>query len=179
MCWTSFQTRRRGTTIVIGICIGAGGSTSGRRRCASGRRCVSSLRLGGAGSLSGRRRLTNCCSVFQSQEAVLLLDGSVLGLRNPQAPEHERRLCYPSVVAIRPWRRIWGLGVHWGPCPSGARRRGRFGGFPGPGPGRQVPAGRIDICTGIILTAAPKWAAYPRPRRSRRVGRARASALPA
>ena len=62
-CWTSFQTRRRGTTIVIGICIGDGGSTSGHRLRWSGRRCVSSLRLGGAGFLSGRRRLPNCCSV--------------------------------------------------------------------------------------------------------------------
>ena len=65
MCWTSSPILRRGTTIVIGICIGDGGSTSGRRRCSSGRRCAWRLQLGGAGSLSGRRRLTNCCSVLK------------------------------------------------------------------------------------------------------------------
>ena len=80
MCWTSFQTRRRGTTIVIGICIGAGGSTSGRRLRWSGRRCVSSLRLGGAGSLSGRRRLSNSCSVLKPSTVARARRGAVLWL---------------------------------------------------------------------------------------------------
>ena len=144
-CWTSFQTRRCGTTIVIVICIGGGGSTWARRLRWSGLPCAWPLLLGGAGSLSGRRRLPNCCSVLDFLARLSCSSTDVPGLRNPQAPEHERRLCYPSVVAIRPWRRILGLWVHWGQCPSGARRRGRFGGFPGPGSGRQVPAGRIDI----------------------------------
>ena len=65
MCWTSFQTRRRGTTIVIGICIGDGGYTSALRLRWSGRRYAWPLLLGGAGSLSGRRRLINCCSVLK------------------------------------------------------------------------------------------------------------------
>ena len=79
-CWTSFQTRRRGTTIVIGICIGAGGSTSGRRLRWSGRRCAWRLQLGGAGSLSGRRRLTNCCSVLKPSTVARARRGAVLWL---------------------------------------------------------------------------------------------------
>ena len=77
-CWTSFQTRRRGTTIVIVICIGAGGSTWARRLCWSGRRCVSSLRLGGAGSLSGRLHPTNCCSVLKPSTVARARRGAVL-----------------------------------------------------------------------------------------------------
>ena len=80
MCWTSFQTRRRGTTIVIGICTGDGGSTSGRRRCWSGRRCVSSLRLGGAGFLSGHLHLTNCCSVLKPSTVARARRGAFWGL---------------------------------------------------------------------------------------------------
>ena len=78
-CSTSSRRRRRGTTIVIGICIGAGGSTSGRRRRWSGRRCVSSLQLGGAGSLSGRR-LINCCSVLKPSTVARARRGAVLWL---------------------------------------------------------------------------------------------------
>ena len=64
-CWTSFQTRRRGTTIVIGICTGGGAYMSVPRLHWSGRRCAWPLPLGEAGSLSGRRRLPNCCSVLK------------------------------------------------------------------------------------------------------------------
>ncbi len=80
MCWTSSPILRRGTTIVIGICIGDGGSTSGRRRCSSGRRCVSSLQLGGAGSLSGRLHRTNCCSVLKPSTVARARRGAVLWL---------------------------------------------------------------------------------------------------
>ena len=76
-CWTSFQTRRRGTTIVIGICTGDGGSTSGRRLRWSGRRCVSSLRLGGAGSSWGRRRLIKCCYVLKPSTVARARRGAV------------------------------------------------------------------------------------------------------
>ena len=64
-CWTSFRTRRRGTTGTTVICIGGGGYMWARRRCWSGRRCAWPRRCGGAGSLSGRRRLPNCCSVLK------------------------------------------------------------------------------------------------------------------
>ena len=79
-CSTSSRRRRRGTTIVIGICIGAGGSTSGRRRRWSGRRCVSSLQLGGAGSLSGRLHPTNCCPVLKPSTVARARRGAVLWL---------------------------------------------------------------------------------------------------
>ena len=77
-CWTSFQTRRRGTTIVIVICIGGGGSTWARRLRWSGLPCAWPLLLGGAGSLSGRRRLPNCCSVLKP---------SCSSTEHPGAPE--------------------------------------------------------------------------------------------
>ena len=80
MCWTSSPQHRRGTTIVIGICIGAGGSTSGRRLRWSGRRCAWRLPLGGAGSLSGRRRLTNCCSVLKPSTVARARRGAILWL---------------------------------------------------------------------------------------------------
>ena len=79
-CWTSFQTRRRGTTIVIGICIGDGGSMWARRLRWSGRRCAWPRRCGGAGSLSGRRRLSNCCSVLKPSTVARVRQGAVLWL---------------------------------------------------------------------------------------------------
>ena len=79
-CSTSFQTRRRGTTIVIGICIGAGGSTWARRLRWSGRRCAWPRRCGGAGSLSGHRRLINCCSVLKPSTVARARRGAVLWL---------------------------------------------------------------------------------------------------
>ena len=141
MCWTSFQTRRRGTTIVIGICTGGGAYMSVPRLHWSGRRCAWPLPLGEAGSLSGRRRLPNCCSVLDFLARPSCSSTDVPGLRNPQAPEHERRLCYPSVVAIRPWRRILGLWVHWGQCPSVPRREGISAALPGPNPAGRYRRG--------------------------------------
>ena len=76
-CSTSFQTRRRGTTIVIVICIGEEASTSARHRCWSGRRCAWPRRCGGAGFLSGRRRLTNCCSVLKPSTVAQARRGAV------------------------------------------------------------------------------------------------------
>ena len=80
MCWTSFQPRRRGTTIVIGICIGDEGSTSGRRQFWSGRRCAWLLPLGGAGFSSGRRRLPNSCSVLKPSTVARARRGAFGGL---------------------------------------------------------------------------------------------------
>ena len=79
-CSTSFQTRRRGTTIVIGICIGDEGSTSGRRQFWSGRRCAWLLPLGGAGFSSGRRRLPNSCSVLKPSTVARARRGAFGGL---------------------------------------------------------------------------------------------------
>ena len=79
-CWTSFQTRRRGTTIVIVICIGGGGSTWARRLRWSGLPCAWPLLLGGAGSLSGRRRLPNCCSVLKPSTVARARRGAVVWL---------------------------------------------------------------------------------------------------
>ncbi len=79
-CWTSFQTRRRGTTIVIGICIGDGGSMWARRQFWSGRRCAWPRRCGGAGFLSGRRRLPNCCSVLKPSTVARVRRGAFWGL---------------------------------------------------------------------------------------------------
>ena len=80
MCWTSFQTRRRGTTIVIGICTGGGAYMSVPRLHWSGRRCAWPLPLGEAGSLSGRRRLPNCCSVLKPSTVARARRGAVLWL---------------------------------------------------------------------------------------------------
>ena len=80
MCWTSSRRRRRGTTIVIGICIGDGGSTSGHRLRWSGRRCAWRLQLGGAGSLSGRLHPTNCCPVLKPSTVARARRGAVLWL---------------------------------------------------------------------------------------------------
>ena len=80
MCWTSFQPRRRGTTIVIGICIGGGGYMWAPHRRWSGRRCAWPLPLGEAGSLSGRRRLPNCCSVLKPSTVARARRGAVLWL---------------------------------------------------------------------------------------------------
>ena len=79
-CWTSFRTRRRGTTIVIGICIGGGGSTSVPLRCSSGLPCAWPRRCGGAGFLSGHRRLPNCCSVLKPSTVARARRGAVLWL---------------------------------------------------------------------------------------------------
>ena len=79
-CWTSFRTRRRGITIVIGICIGDGAYMWARRRCWSGRRCAWPHRCGGAGFLSGRRRLPNCCSVLKPSTVARARRGAVLWL---------------------------------------------------------------------------------------------------
>ena len=79
-CSTSFQTRRRGIIIVIGICIGGGGSTSGRRLRWSGRRCAWPRRCGGAGFLSGRLHPTNCCSVLKPSTVARARRGAVLWL---------------------------------------------------------------------------------------------------
>ena len=79
-CWTSFRTRRRGITIVIGICIGDGAYMWARRRCWSGRRCAWPRRCGGAGSLWGRRRLPNCCSVLKPSTVARARRGAVLWL---------------------------------------------------------------------------------------------------
>ena len=76
-CWTSFQTRRRGTTIVIGICTGGGAYMSVPRLHWSGRRCAWPLPLGEAGSLSGRRRLPNCCSVLKPSTVARARRGAV------------------------------------------------------------------------------------------------------
>ena len=80
MCWTSSPILRRGITIVIGICIGDGGSTSGHRLRWSGRRCAWPLLLGGAGFLSGRRRLPNCCSVLKPSTVARAHRGAILWL---------------------------------------------------------------------------------------------------
>ena len=80
MCWTSFQPRRRGTTIVIGICIGGGGYMWAPHRRWSGRRCAWPRRCGGAGSLWGRRRLPNCCSVLKPSTVARARRGAVLRL---------------------------------------------------------------------------------------------------
>ena len=77
MCWTSFQPRRRGTTIVIGICIGGGGYMWAPHRRWSGRRCAWPLLLGGAVFLSGRRRLPNCCSVLKPSTVARARRGAV------------------------------------------------------------------------------------------------------
>ena len=79
-CSTSFQTRRRGTTIVIGICIGGGGSTSVPRLRWSGRRCAWPRRCGGAGFSSGRLHLTNCCSVLKPSTVARARRGAVVWL---------------------------------------------------------------------------------------------------
>ena len=79
-CSTSFQTRQRGTTIVIVICIGGGGYMWARRRCWSGRRCAWPRRCGGAGSLWGRRRLPNCCSVLKPSTVARERRGAILWL---------------------------------------------------------------------------------------------------
>ena len=79
-CWTSFRTRRRGTTGTTVICIGGGGYMWARRRCWSGRRCAWPRRCGGAGSLSGRRRLPNCCSVLKPSTVARARRGAVLWL---------------------------------------------------------------------------------------------------
>ena len=79
-CWTSFRTRRRGTTGTTVIFTVEEAFTSGRRRCWSGRRCAWPRRCGGAGSLSGRRRLTNCCSVLKPSTVARSRRGAVLWL---------------------------------------------------------------------------------------------------
>ena len=79
-CWTSFRTRRRGTTGTTVICIGGGGYMWARRRCWSGRRCAWPRRCGGAGSSWGRRRLTNCCSVLKPSTVARARRGVVLWL---------------------------------------------------------------------------------------------------
>ena len=76
-CWTSSRRRRRGTTIVIGICIGDGGYMWAPRLCWSGRRCAWPRRCGGAGSLWGRRRLPNCCSVLKPSTVARARRGAV------------------------------------------------------------------------------------------------------
>jgi hypothetical protein len=127
MCWTSFQTRRRGTTIVIGICIGGGGSTSGRRLRRSGRRCVSRRRCGGAGSLSGRRRLINCCSVLKpscsSTERPGAPEPSSPGARTPYILPFSRG---DQTVApdLGPWGALGPVPVG-GPSPRAFRRLSR------------------------------------------------------
>ena len=75
--WTSSQTRRRGTTIVIGICIGGGGSTSVPRLRWSGLPCAWPRRCGGAVFLSGRHRLPNCCSVLKPSTVARARRGAV------------------------------------------------------------------------------------------------------
>ena len=80
MCWTSFQTRRRGTTGTTVICTVEEASTSGRRLRWSGRRCAWRLPLGGAGSSWGRRRLPNCCSVLKPSTVARARRGAVLWL---------------------------------------------------------------------------------------------------
>ena len=79
-CSTSFQTRRRGTTIVIGICTGGGAYMSVPRLHWSGRRCAWPRRCGGAGFLSGRRRLPNCCSVLKPSTVARARRGAVVWL---------------------------------------------------------------------------------------------------
>ena len=79
-CSTSSRRRRRGTTIVIGICIGAGGYMWAPRLRWSGRRCAWPRRCGGAAFLSGRRRLSNCCSVLKPSTVARARRGAVLWL---------------------------------------------------------------------------------------------------
>ena len=79
-CSTSFQTRRRGTTIVIGICTGGGAYMSVPRLHWSGRRCAWPRRCGGAGFSSGRLHLTNCCSVLKPSTVARTRRGAVLWL---------------------------------------------------------------------------------------------------
>ena len=79
-CWTSFQTRRRGTTGTTVICTVEEAFTSARRLRWSGRRCAWPRRCGGAGFLSGRRRLTNCCSVLKPSTVARARRGAVLWL---------------------------------------------------------------------------------------------------
>ena len=80
MCWTSFQTRRRGTTGTTVICTVEEAFTWARRLRWSGRRCAWPRRCGGAGSLSGRRRLPNCCSVLKPSTVARARRGAVLWL---------------------------------------------------------------------------------------------------
>ena len=79
-CSTSFQTRRRGITIVIGICTVEEASTSARRRRWSGLPCAWPRQCGGAGFLSGRRRLPNCCSVLKPSTVARARRGAVVWL---------------------------------------------------------------------------------------------------
>ena len=147
-CWTSFQTRRRGTTIVIGICIGGGGYTSGRRRCSSGRRCVSSLRLGGAGFLSGRRRLPNCCSV-QSPScsmAYILCPESPTSGASWGSGTLKPRSTNAVYATLQSWRSDRGAGsVALGCIGASARRaplaEGVSAAFPGPNPAGRYRRG--------------------------------------
>ena len=80
MCWTSFQTRRRGTTGTTVIFTVEEAFTSVPRRCSSGRRCAWPRRCGGAGFLSGRRRLPNCCSVLKPPTVARVRRGAFWGL---------------------------------------------------------------------------------------------------
>ena len=108
-CWTSFRTRRRGTTGTTVICIGGGGYMWARRRCWSGRRCAWPRRCGGAGSLWGRRRLPNCCSVLKpscfSTERPGAPEPSSLGARTPPVLPFSRgsREALPD---LGPWARL-------------------------------------------------------------------------
>ena len=135
-CWTSFRTRRRGTTIVIGICIGDGGSTSARRLRWSGRRCAWPRRCGGAGFLSGRLHLTNCCSVLKpscsSTERPGAPEPSSPGARTPPMLPFGRG---DQTVApdLGPWGALGPVPVG-GPSPRAFRRLSRA---------RTRPAGTV------------------------------------
>ena len=107
MCWTSSPILRRGTTIVIGICIGAGGYMWAPRLCWSGRRCAWPLPLGGAGSLSGRRRLTNCCSVYRLPARWRISCASSMGLGVDWGQETTRARRRPIARAFRRLSRAW------------------------------------------------------------------------
>ena len=147
-CWTSFRTRRRGTTIVIGICIGDGACTLVPRLRSSGRRCAWPLPLGGAGSLSGRRRPINCCSVQSpscSMAYILCPESPTSGASwgsGTLKPRSTNAVCTP----LQSWLSDRGSGSGALGCIGASARRaplaeGVSAAFPGPNPAGRYRRG--------------------------------------
>ena len=147
-CWTSFQTRRRGTTIVIGICTGGGAYMSVPRLHWSGRRCAWPRRCGGAGSLWGRRRLPNCCSV-QSPScsmAYILCPESPTSGASWGSGTLKPRSTNAAYATLQSWRSDRGAGSGALGCIGARARRaplaeGVSAALPGPNPAGRYRRG--------------------------------------